>query len=751
MFIKFSEEAQKILKKAKVEMNNLHHAFIGSEHLILSILHSDNNLCHILNKYHITYDIYKEELIKIIGLGKAEHNYLIYTPLLRRVLANAIIDSSEANITEVSLENIFLALLDEGEGVGIRILNKLHINIDELYQELCTTKKIVKDKKKLSIYEYGLDLTKEAKENKLDPLIGREEEVNRLLEILCRKNKNNPLLIGEAGVGKTAIVEGLAKRLNDKMVPDNLVNYKIISLSMSSLVAGTKYRGEFEERINKLLKETENSNIILFIDEIHTIVGAGGAEGAIDASNIIKPALARGKIRLIGATTINEYKDTISKDKALARRFQTIMVKEPNMEKTKDILLKIKNIYENYHHVLIDDMLIEKLVLLTNKYLIDRKNPDKSIDILDEVCSRCSLKKNKNKVKVEKLHSELKSIKENKNNLLINKQFTEAYLLKNKELLLEDKLNKLAFNNNRYKITLKDILEVIKEKANIPNCDSLTNNIKRINKLNKYLKTKIIGQDRVIDELTNITKKNLLGLRKSNLPISLLFQGSSGVGKTMLVKEYANYLDIPLIRLDMSEYKESHTISKIIGSPPGYIGYDNYDNVLEKVRNNPYSVILLDEIEKASLDVINLFFQILDEGKMTDSHGSIVDFSHTIIFMTSNIGSREKLIGFNENNYKYNDLVKELPKEFVNRLEKVLVFNNLTYNDVLKIVNNKIEEIKAYLKENDLFIKINRHDYYDLIKKVDFSNNGVRKLLKNIENKIDDLIIDNLDNKVISN
>ena len=751
MFIKFNEEAQKVIKKAKVEMQKLKHAFVGSEHLILSILSSNNDVSSKLNEYGIDYDNFKDELIKCIGIGKTVNNYFIYTPLLKRVLENAIIEAKENNMSEVGIETIFLSILDEGEGVAIRILNNLGVNIDDMYtsfnnKTVCKTK----GQRKLSFYEFGIDLTKKASEGKIDPLIGRDKEVEKMIEILSRRNKNNPLLIGDAGVGKTAIVEELANRIVNNRVPLNLRKYKLISLSMASLVAGTKYRGEFEERITKILRELENNdNTIVFIDEIHTIVGAGGAEGAIDASNIIKPALARGKIKLIGATTISEYKGTIEKDKALNRRFQTIMVNETTVLETESILNNIKYLYEDYHHVKIDDDVIHKLVLLTDKYMYDKKNPDKSIDVLDEVCAKVSLIKDNNVVKLDQMKQELESIKNQKNKLIIERNFSEASLLKNSELEMETKINKLILNNKNKtlmkKVTINDVSVVLKEKCRVPIYE-IEKDYNKLLKLKDYLCDKVEGQEVVIERIVQVTKKIRLGYQNSNVPYSFLFVGSSGVGKTYLVKEYSKYLDIPLIRLDMSEFRENHSVSKIIGSPPGYVGYDDTNNVLEQVRNNPFSIILLDEIEKASRDVINLFLQILDEGIITDSKGNKVSFQNTMIIMTSNIASEKNAIGFNENK---EELVKESIKEtlstiFVNRINTICQFNKLNEKNIHKIVNKKIKEIKEKFRKNDIKIIIDKKVIEEIIKESDYNTYGARRLNKLLEDKIDNIVIDGI-------
>lgn len=749
MFIKFSEEAQQILKKAKVEMQKLRHAFVGSEHFLLSILNSQNSLTIKLEHYGLDYQMFHDELVKTVGIGHNKNSYLIYTPLFKRVLVNAMIATKDDNKDEIGLETIFMTLLEEGEGVAVRILNKLEINLDELYKDLCDKGvNKSKSKKKSLIYEYGIDLVKEAKDKKLDPVIGRDKEVNRLIEILLRKYKNNPLLIGEAGVGKTAIVEELARNIANGCVPDALKNTHLVSLSISSLVAGTKYRGEFEERINKIIKEIENTNIILFIDEIHTIVGAGGAEGAIDASNIIKPSLARGKIRLIGATTTDEFKSSIENDKALNRRFQTIMIKEPSIDETINILKKIKGVYENYHNVKISDDVLERLVYLTDKYIYDRRNPDKSIDILDEVCAKCSLIKDKNVIKVENLKEKLVKINNEKNSLIINKKFKEAYDLKNDELSIENKLNNILCNmhkkKNLYEITVKDVALVIKDKSQMPIYDVLIDDVKKLNNLDKLLKSKIIGQDKVIDELIRITKRINLGLKDNKRPTSLLFQGSTGVGKTMLVKEYCQILHLPLIRLDMSEYREGHAVSKIIGSPPGYVGYNDNKNILEKVKNNPYSVILLDEIEKSSKEVINLFLQILDEGVINDAKENPVSFKNTIIIMTSNIGCHYTKIGFNENNQHSQELNDVLSLEFVNRIEKVLLFEKMTRESIEKIISNYLNDVKNKFNKNGIKIQIKSDIVDKIINKCDYENYGARKISKIIDEYVDDMVIDNI-------
>lgn len=685
MFSNFEFEAQNILVKAKIEMNELKHPYIGTEHLVLSILKNDNVVSDKLKKYNLTYDKFKNEIIRIIGVGSRESSLFLYTPLLRKVIENAVLDSKENNDGNVTTMHLFSALLESGEGIAIRIFLGMNINLSEMYDDFSLgliKKSKVKKGKKMLIEELGVNLTERAKNNELDPVIERDDEIKRLLEVLCRRCKNNPILIGEAGVGKTAIVEELARMIVSGMVPNTLKNKKIISLDMASAVAGTKYRGEFEDRMKKILKEIEeNPDIILFIDEIHTLVGAGGAEGAIDASNILKPALARGKVRCIGATTLAEYKKYIEKDGALDRRFQKIIIEEPSSLKTKKILASLKPIYENYHKVKIEDSLLDKIITLSDKYIYDRYRPDKAIDVLDEVCSRVSIKENSLDKDILFLNKEINRIKKEKNSFILENKFDEAYELRKKEASLMSKLNEISLNysdGNRV-VTIEDVASVINIKTKIPVYEILKEDMMVIKKIKEDLANTIVGQDEVIDELIDITKRIKYGY-SDNKCYSLLFMGPSGIGKTLISKIYAKNLvgEDNFIRLDMSEYSDVTSINKIIGSSPGYVGYDDNKNILEEVRNKPNSVILLDEIDKAHPKVINLFYQILDEGKLKDSKGNIVRFDNSIIIMTSNIGFEKNVVGFNDDKRGAVSKLKEyFNLAFINRIDNIIVFNKL--------------------------------------------------------------------------
>ena len=753
MFQKFDEVCTKVLKNAKIEMQKLKHPFVGTEHLMLSILsNKDLELTKKLNDYNIFYDNFKEELLNIIGYGNSLNSYFIYTPLFKRIIENAILDTREEDRESVNINDLFLSLLDEGEGVAIRILINLEIDIDDMYLEFLNKddNSKYKSNKKLLINEFATDLVKLASENKIDPVIGRDKEINRMIEILLRRTKNNPLLIGEAGVGKTAVVEGLALKISNKNVPSQLLNKKIMSLSLASLVAGTKYRGEFEEKVNKIIKEIENNpDIILFIDEVHSLVGAGGAEGAIDASNIFKPALARGKLRLIGATTIIEYKNSIEKDKALARRFQTILINEPSKEETKEILLKLKPIYERFHQVTIKDQAIDTIINLCDKYVLNRKNPDKSIDILDEVCILRKLKKDKNTKKQENMEQELEFIKQEKNKYLLRQDFLNASYYKKQELVLENKLNNLELDKTNYskkEVSINDINEVIKNKVNIPVYENNLSNLKELKNLENNLKKEIIGQDKAISILVNETKKIKLGLKNNQKPISFLFTGKSGIGKTELVKQYAKYMKMELIRIDASEYKESHAISKLIGSPPGYVGYDSHNSILESVKNNPFSVILIDEIEKSSNAFIDLFLQILDEGFITDSKSDKIYFKHAIIIFTSNITSNINTIGFNQIQDKVIlDKLKNILKiEFINRITHIIQFNELTKDNIKDIINKNILEIRKRLKQQDITINIDKNFVNKIIELSNYNLYGARNINTILESNIDNLVIDSI-------
>ena len=744
MFGNFTEEARIILTHAKKEMYELKHPYIGSEHLLLAILKEKNDISKKLLEYNLNYDKFKSEIIKVVGKGTKESEWFLYTPLLKRIIENAILDSKDNNSGNVTVEHLFSSMLEEGEGVAIRIMLGMNIDLEELYNEFSyklVSKPRGKKNKKLLLEELGVDLTEKALKGELDPVIGRDKEIKRVLEILSRRTKNNPLLIGEAGVGKTAIVEELSKMISTGDVPMSLKNKRIISLDMATTVAGTKYRGEFEERIRKILKEIEeNDDRILFIDEIHTLVGAGGAEGAIDASNIFKPALARGKLRCIGATTIDEYKKFIESDGALERRFQKVLVEIPDKKVVRDILMKLKGIYEKFHLVKISDEIIDLIIELSEKYIYDRNQPDKAIDLLDEVCAKVSLTESNEFKKYNSLNKELKEVLKNKNKSIIEGNFDEAASYKEKENILMDKINKLELTlhkKDKYNIVTKeDVANVINIKTKIPVYELLSDNMSAIDTLEKNLSSHIIGQDKVVESLVKIAKRIKLGFNDENKCYAMLFCGSSGVGKTLLAKTFGESLvgRENVIKLDMGEYAESHSISKIIGAPPGYVGYSDNKNILELIRNKPYSVLILDEIEKSDPNIINLFFQILDDGKIKD----------VTIIMTSNIGFNDIEIGFNKKN---NDVVLSKLKEyfslpFINRIDNTVIFNKLNYDNIEKITKKKLSELKSkYLKKN-IKLRFSSDLIKEIIDESNYEEFGARKIDKVIKERVENEIIE---------
>ena len=684
---KYSLKTCKIIKDAEVIKEKLNHLYVGTEHLLLSVLKNDENLAELSSKYNLKFDKFLEE-VKMYKCEEENNLGVIYTPLLKKVL----LDAEKESDGKVSPTDLLKAILAEGDGIAFRILVSMDVDIESLYDEISPEEKSLAGSNLMKI---GKNLSLSSPSN---PLIGRDEEISLVLETLLRKNKNNPLLIGEAGVGKTAIVEEIAQMIKRKEVPLALQDKTIISLEMGSLVAGTKYRGEFEEKFGGIISELiKNKNIILFIDEIHSISNAGGAEGAINASDILKPYLARGDIKVIGATTINEYNKYILKDKALNRRFEIIKINEPSLKATKDILEKLTPNFEKYYNIKIPSSIPEKIVLATDKYIFNRFNPDKSIDFLDSLCAMKKVRHAQNK-KLDIFKREAKSLADEKHKCLVSNDFDKALLIKEKELNLEKKINNEK--NKKELITDKDIEYLLKRQGNIASLKTSES------KLYKYLLEFIVGQDEALKEISKLVKI------KSDKPVSILLTGSTGTGKTYTVKKLAEYLNTNLIRLDMSEYSEKMSINKLIGSSAGYVGYDD-QNVFDKVVASPCPIILLDEIEKAHPSILNLFLQILDEGYVTNSKGNKIDFKNSIIMMTSN-AEASKTIGFVPSNEGFKDTFS---KEFLARITKVI-----SYKDVDK------EMINKYLKKKKITAK-------DCLKDYDYKTLGFRGIDKYLENK----------------
>ena len=687
MFVNFSEEVRHILKQAQREKEELNHLYIGSEHLFLSVL-KESKLIPFFKKYGLNYNKFKNKLISLVGIGSKASYYTLYTPLLKRALENSVIEAREEKNKNVTIEMIVLSILDEADGVASTILNALNININKIYIEL-KNKKVIKGlkRKKLMLEEIGTDITKLAKEKKLDPVIGRNIEIQKTIEILLRRKKNNPILIGPAGVGKTAIVEGIANLIAFKKAPEYLKDKKIISLNIFSLVSGTKYRGEFEEKMKILIKELEeNPDIILFLDEIHTIVGAGGAEGAIDASNIFKPALARGSVRIIGATTFDEYKKFIEPDEALARRFQSVLVEEPSLDNVIKILYGIKPLYEKYHHIKVPNDLVKDIAILSNKYLSNRYEPDRSIDILDEVCASCSITKTKDDKLIDNYKNRLKNIIKAKTNALKDNDFKNAYTLSKQEKSLNEKIKNKKLSNKI--ITKKDIIEIIKRKGHITffNMDSKRKEF--YYDLTQYLKDIIIGQDDKIDNLiSSLRKKELL---KSNRCYSVLIKGDKSTGKTLLARSYLKKLvnEKNIIEIDASLYVDNHFISKLIGTSAGYIGYDNKNNIFEKIRTNPNSAIIIDNFDKGCVEFKDLFYRILKNGKIEDASSKLIDFNNTmLVFINDNL-NEYKNVGFNS---KLSDNNKE--SELEKLVSTSICLTKPDEKNTKKIIKNSINKI----------------------------------------------------------
>lgn len=740
MFSKFDEEAKKVLLNMQKEMVSLKHPYIGSEHLLLSLLkYGDYDFVNKFSLEGVTYDTFREELVRVVGIGKSSNEFYLYTPLLRNILEAAGMEASDKGKKLVDTSDLFLALFDEGEGVAIRILLGMNVDVDNLYDSFYTGKK--SKNIKLMVESFGVNLNEKASSGELDPVIGRDKEISRLVEILSRRTKNNPLLLGEAGVGKTAVVEELARIIESSNVPVKLANKKIISVSMASLVAGTKYRGEFEERLEKIIRELEdNEEVILFIDEIHTLVGAGGAEGAIDASNILKPALARGKIKIIGATTISEYKEFIESDKALSRRFQTVLIEEPDVRATGEILKKLRPIYEAYHKVRISDEVLDEIVKLSDRYIYDRKMPDKAIDVMDEVCSRVSVLSFKGS-SMSDINEKLIEIKDLKNKSIINNNFNEAFLYKKTEMILEDKKNKMELKKIKdsfRKVKVSDVYKIIEEKSKVP---LYRNSMKIFDKFKASVSKIVLGQEEAIGIVSDVYKKRSFSI-SNNKPISFLFVGPTGVGKTLLAKEYGKYFyGNNIIRVDMSEYKEGHSISKMIGSPPGYVGYSDNKNVFEMVKDHPYSLIILDEIEKASREVINLFLQVLDEGVAKNSKGEEINFSNTTIIMTSNLGCSKDNIGFGEGT-NFDDINEFFGVEFVNRIGNVIKFNKINLDICKRLINNKLGVIRKFYKDKGIACTFSKRLVLEVADLCEYDKYGARKIEALIDEKIEGVIVD---------
>ena len=785
----FTESARKVIELAKEFSLNHNYSYIGTEQILYGLIAENDGLAaNILKKQDLTAEYIEEEIVKIDGVMNTiiEEDQIDFTPRAKRIIANSQKEAIRMGQNYVGSEHILLALMREIDSVAVRILIDSDVDPQRIFTELL---RILGEESPISksyndpanieaksssntptLNQYGKDLTELARQNKLDPVIGRELEIERVIEILSRRTKNNPVLIGEPGVGKTAVVEGLAQMIYENNVPEILKGRRVVSLDMASMIAGAKYRGEFEERLKKALQEVKNSkNVILFIDEIHTIVGAGSAEGAMDAANILKPLLSRGEIQVIGATTLNEYRKYIEKDSALERRFQSVIVEEPSIENTIEILKGLKDKYEAHHKVKITDEAIKEATILSERYITDRFLPDKAIDLIDEACSKAKIKSLTKPESFKNLEKELEKKSKEKEEAIISQNFEKAAKIRDEEKELKDKIEKQdekwksKESSKDISIGKEDICLVVSNWTKIPVTKLTETETEKLRNLDKELKKRVIGQDEAIDVLSKAIKRARVGLKDENRPIgSFMFLGPTGVGKTELTKALAANMfgsENSMIRLDMSEYMEPHSVSKLIGSPPGYVGYDDGGQLTEQVRRKPYSIVLFDEIEKAHPDVFNMLLQILDDGRLTDSNGRTVSFKNTVIIMTSNTGARNiletKTIGFaNKENPKetyernkeevMNELKKTFRPEFLNRLDEIIVFKKLDKESVKKISKIMIDNSISKLKERNIDIDIDE-SVIEYISNVGFDDNyGARPLRRAVQSKIEDKFAEEL-------
>lgn len=775
----FTGRANRVLELAKEFSIINNYSFVGTEHMLYGLVKEGEGLASkILSSQGLTAEYVESEIFKIDGVMNTLETDPEFTPRAKRIIENSAKEAMRMGQNYVGTEHILLALMREIDSVAVRILIDANIDPQKVFADLL---RLLSEDSPISNYQennsssfvdsntptlnqYGKNLTSLAKENKLDPVIGRKDEIQRIIEILSRRTKNNPVLIGEPGVGKTAVVEGLAEMIVDNKVPEILKNKKVVSLDMSAMVAGAKYRGDFEERLKNVLQEIKKSgNVILFIDEMHTIIGAGAAEGAMDAANILKPLLSRGEIQIIGATTLNEYRKHIEKDAALERRFQTVIVDEPTGEDTVKILNGLKDKYEAHHKVKITDEAIKAAVTLSQRYINDRFLPDKAIDLIDEACSKIKLKTVTMPKSILDLEKKIEKVSKEKEEAIISQSFEDAAKYRDEEKELKAKLRKSKEKwnkeekNKEVSVTDEDIANVVSAWTKIPVTKLTKTETEKLKNLDKELKKRVIGQDEAVDSLSRAIKRARVGLQNENRPIgSFMFLGPTGVGKTELTKALAENLfgnETQMIRLDMSEFMEAHSVSKLIGSPPGYVGYDEGGQLTEQVRRKPYSIVLFDEIEKAHPDVFNMLLQILDDGRLTDSTGRTVSFRNTVIIMTSNAGARNIVehhsIGFaskedSKKDYEKtkSEVMSELKKifrpEFLNRLDDIIVFKKLSNESIKKITKLMLDEFIKRVEKKNIKVTIS-DDVIKYISNVGFDDTyGARPLRRAIQTNIED-------------
>ena len=799
MMYKFTARAEKAIEIANDIAMELGHKYIGTEHILYGLCKEGTGIASkVLENQNITDEDILQEIEMLIGTGEAidDREALGFTPRSKRVIENAFIEARKLGSEYIGTEHLLIGIMREGDSVAVRIMMDLGIDPRKLYNEIVkvinedeadTNSNKATDKNSGSfnstptLNQFGSDLTKQAREGKLDPVIGRKTEIDRVIQILSRRTKNNPCLIGEPGVGKTAVVEGLAEKIVADDVPEMLKNKRVVTLDISGMVAGAKYRGDFEERIKKCLAEVKKAgDVILFIDEIHTIVGAGSAEGAVDAANILKPLLARGEVQVIGATTLNEYRKYIEKDSALERRFSPVQVGEPTNEETIKILEGLRDKYEAHHNVKITEEAIKAAVELSVRYINDRFLPDKAIDLIDEAASRVKMKTYTMPDNIKELEEKIEAINREKEEAIRVQDFEKAATLRDKVNAEKEKLEKekkkwqSKNSKNVMSLTEEDIAEVIASWTGIPVNKITQDENEKLKHLEETLHKRVIGQNEAVEAVSKAIRRGRVGLKDPNRPIgSFLFLGPTGVGKTELSKALAEALfgnESAMIRVDMSEYMEPHSVAKLIGSPPGYVGYDEGGQLTEKIRRKPYSVILFDEIEKAHPDVMNMLLQILDDGRLTDAQGRTVNFKNTVIIMTSNVGARaitdKNVLGFSNNigdgkqeqEKEYEtikkDVMAELKKqfrpEFINRIDDIIVFHKLTDDDIGKIIEIMLKQVKERLSEQEYDVEIDKSVKDLVAKKGIDANYGARPLKRAIQSNVEDKIAEAiLDGKII--
>lgn len=785
-FNSFTTKANEVLNLAIKSAQAYGHNYIGTEHILIGLLSTDSTIPALTNN-NITYDGVDRLIREEIGVGNPTSlTPDDFTPRAKRIIEISFQIARTMRNSYVSVEHLLAALLKEDDSYAVKFINELGTDSQRVFDDLISdlssnsydsnpqssSKKKGKSKTP-TLDEFGKNLTELAKQGKIDPVIGREKEIERVIQILSRRNKNNPCLIGEPGVGKTAIAEGLALKIVNGEVPEMLANKTIYSLDLTSMVAGTKYRGDFEERIKKAMDEVkDNKDVILFIDEIHNIMGAGAAEGAVDAANILKPSLARGEIQVIGATTISEYRKNIEKDAALERRFQPVTVGEPTEEETVEILKGLRDKYEAHHKVKITDDAINSAVKLSSRYINDRFLPDKAIDLIDEAASVVRLNAYTLPQNLKDMEEEIKRLNAEKQDAVNNQKFEEAAKIRDKanelKKLLDDEKSKWRNSSNHdvKAVSSDEIAQVVSQWTGVPVNQLTKEESERLLNMEKILHERIVGQDKAVSTISKAIRRGRVGLKNPNRPIgSFIFLGPTGVGKTELCKSLAEAMfgdENAIIKLDMSEYMEKHTVSKLIGAPPGYVGFDEGGQLTEKIRRKPYSVVLFDEIEKAHPDVFNMLLQILEDGVLTDSQGRKVSFKNSIIIMTSNVGASkitdEKLaLGFVQEDGKklsiedlvMPDLKKTFKPEFLNRLDDIIVFNQLDQNDIEEIAKRMLKSLKKRTADLGIELDFTDNAITELAKEGFDKTYGARPLRRAIQSKIEDRLSELILDKTI--